>query len=54
MNTKDITYQLRKGVQYERHGDMEPDIYSADYLMYQAADLIEELREENRKLLDMD
>lgn len=41
--------ELRKGVQFERHGDMEADIYSADEFMKEAADIIEVLLNEKRK-----
>ena len=41
--TDSLIAELKKGVQYERYGDMEPDIYSAEQNMKEAAEVIKQL-----------
>lgn len=47
--TDQLISSLKKGVQYEKYGDMEPDICSAEETMNEAAEVIKQLlREINR------
>ena len=41
--TDSLIAELKKGVQYERYGNMEPDIYSAEQNMKEAAEVIKQL-----------
>jgi hypothetical protein len=43
MKICDLITELRKGVQYERYGNMEPDIWYANELMEEAALKLENL-----------
>lgn len=47
--TDQLISRLKKGVQSEKYGDMEPDICSAEETMNEAAEVIKQLlREINR------
>lgn len=47
--TDRLMSELKRGVQSEKYGDMEPDIYSAEQAMSEAAEVIKQLlREINR------
>jgi len=41
--TDSLIGSLKKGVQYERYGDMEPDIFQAEQDMKAAAEVIKQL-----------